>query len=98
MNSVCLFPAVFFGWLDSWPQPRAQAIGLLVGLGLLALLLLALTAALAGVHFNWRMAIVGLILAATFVAVVMLEDYFWVPLIIAFVAVIVIIQTRRRTA
>lgn len=66
--------------------------------GLLALLLLSLTAALAGVHFNWRMAIVGLILAATFVAVVMLEDYFWVPLIIAFVAVIVIIQTRRREA
>jgi len=41
---------------------------------------------------------VGLILAATFVAVVMLEDYFWVPLIIAFVAVIVIIQTRRQAA
>ncbi|MCK9996603.1 MAG: hypothetical protein KAH56_10055 [Candidatus Krumholzibacteria bacterium] len=66
--------------------------------GLLALLLLSLTAALAGVHFNWRMAIVGLILAATFVAVVMLEDYFWVPLIVAFVAVIVIVQTRRRAA
>jgi len=66
--------------------------------GLLALLLLSLTATLAGVHFNWRMAVVGLILAATFVAVVMLEDFFWVPLIIAFVAVIVIIQTRRQSA
>ena len=65
--------------------------------GLLALLLLALTAALAGVHFNWRMAVVGLILAATFVAAVIAEEFFWILLIIAFVAVIVIFTTRRKS-
>ena len=64
--------------------------------GLLALLLLALTAGLAGVHFNWRMAVVGLILAATFVAAVLAEEFFWVLLIVAFIAVIVIFVTRRK--
>ena len=64
--------------------------------GLLALLLLALTAGLAGVHFNWRMAVVGLILAATFVAAVLAEEFFWILLIVAFIAVIVIFVTRRK--
>lgn len=66
--------------------------------GLMALLLLSITAALAGVHFNWRMAVVGLILAATFVAAVLAETFFWYLLIIAFVAVIVIFQFRRKAA
>lgn len=66
--------------------------------GLLALLLLSLTAGLAGVHFNWRMAVVGLILAATFVAAVVAEEFFWILLIVAFVAVIVIFASRRRSA
>jgi hypothetical protein len=66
--------------------------------GLLALLLLALTAALAGVHFNWRMAVVGLILAATFVAAVIAEEFFWILLIVAFIAVIVIFASRRKSA
>ena len=66
--------------------------------GLLALLLLALTAALAGVHFNWRMGVVGLILAATFVAAVIAEEFFWILLIVAFVAVIVIFVGRRKSA
>lgn len=66
--------------------------------GLLALLLLALTAALAGVHFNWRMAVVGLILAATFVAAVIAEEFFWILLIVAVVAVIVIFIGKRKSA
>lgn len=64
--------------------------------GLLALLLLALTAGLAGVHFNWRMAAVGLILGATFVAAVIAEEFFWILLIIAFVAIIVFFVSRRK--
>jgi hypothetical protein len=64
--------------------------------GLLALLLLSFTAALAGVHFNWRMAVVGLILAATFVAAVLVEEFFWVLLIVAIVAIIVIFLSRRK--
>ncbi len=64
--------------------------------GLLALLLLSITAALAGVHFNWRMAVVGLILAATFVAAVLVEEFFLILLIVAFVALIVIFQIQRK--
>jgi len=64
--------------------------------GLLALLLLAMTATLAGIHFNWRMAVVGSILAATFVAAVVAETYFWILLLIAFVGVILIVTLRRR--
>lgn len=66
--------------------------------GLLALLLLAVTAALAGVHFNWRMAVVGLILAATFVAAVIAEEFFWILLIVAVVAVIVFFIGKRKWA
>jgi MFS family permease len=66
--------------------------------GLLALLLLALTAGLAGVHFNWRMGVVGLILAATFVAAVIAAEIFWILLIVALVAVIVFFAFRRKSA
>ena len=66
--------------------------------GLLALLLLALTAGLAGVHFNWRMAVVGLILAATFVAAVLAEEFFWILLIVAVIAAVVIFFSRRKLA
>ncbi len=66
--------------------------------GLLVLLLLALTATLAGVHFNWRMAVVGLILMATFVMAVMAEEFLWILLLVGFVAVVVIFVTRRKSA
>jgi cell division protein FtsW (lipid II flippase) len=66
--------------------------------GLLVLLLLALTATLAGVHFNWRMAVVGLILMATFVAAVVAEGFLWILLLVGFVAVVVIFVTRRQSA
>jgi hypothetical protein len=65
--------------------------------GLLVLLLLALTATLAGVHFNWRMAVVGLILMATFVAAVIAEEFLWILLLAGFVAVVVIFATRRQS-
>ena len=66
--------------------------------GLLALLLLALTAALAGVHFNWQMSVLGLILAATFVAAVIAEEFFWILLIVVICAAIVIFFSRRKLA
>jgi hypothetical protein len=64
--------------------------------GLTALLMLAVTAVLAGIHFNWRMAVVGLILGATFVAAVLAEEFFWPLLAVAFVAVAVIWAFRRK--
>jgi hypothetical protein len=64
--------------------------------GLVALLLVALASILAGIHFNWRMAVIGLILAATFVAAVLAEEFFWPMLILAFLAVVIIWGYRRR--
>ena len=64
--------------------------------GLLALLLLAVTAALAGVHFNWRMAVVGLILAATFVAAVIAEEFFWILLIVAVAGTVLLTRKDKR--
>jgi hypothetical protein len=65
--------------------------------GLIVLLLLAFTAVLAGVHFNWRMAVVGLILGATFVAAVMAEEYFWYLIVAAFVTAVAIFVLRRKS-
>ena len=66
--------------------------------GLTALLLVAVAALLAGVHFDWRMAVVGLILAATFVTAVLAEEFFWPLLIVAFLAVVIIWGFRRKPA
>ncbi len=65
--------------------------------GLIVLLLLAFTAVLAGVHFNWRMAVVGLILGATFVAAVVAEEYFWYLIVAAFVTAVAIFALRRKS-
>ena len=64
--------------------------------GLVALLLLSLASIMAGIHFNWRMAVIGLILAATFVAAVLAEGFFWPLLILAFLAVVIIWGFRRK--
>ena len=66
--------------------------------GLMVLLLLAMTATLAGVHFNWRMAVVGLILMATFVIAVVAENFLWILLLVGLVAVVAIFVTRRKSA
>ncbi len=53
--------------------------------GLLSLLLLAFTCLLAGVHFEWRMAVLGTILILTFVAGVFIKSFFWVLLVPALI-------------
>lgn len=77
------------GLLLAYLMPRGEVLAA-SNQGLVSLLLLAITAVLAGIHFNWRMAVVGLILAATFVAAVLAEEFFWPLLIVAFLAVVVI--------
>jgi len=64
--------------------------------GLMALLMLALTTVLAGVHFHARLALLGGIQAATFVAAVLTEEFFWILLILILLAVMADILLRSR--
>jgi len=64
--------------------------------GIVALLMLAVTTVLAGVHFDWRLAVLGLILAATYVAAVVSEGFFWVLLIVAVVVMFVLVRSKRK--
>ncbi len=62
--------------------------------GFVALLTLSVTTLLAGIHFEWRLGVLGLILVATFAAAVLAEHFFWVLLIITVVVVIVALRWR----
>lgn len=62
--------------------------------GLVALLLLAVTCLLAGVHFQWRMAVLGGILILTFAAGVFVESFFWILLAPAIIAVVLIARGK----
>lgn len=64
--------------------------------GLIALLMLGLTTVLAGVHFEWRLAVLGAALMLTFVAAVVTEKFFWVVLILMVVLMVVIPQVKRK--
>lgn len=66
--------------------------------GLMALLMLSLTTILAGVHFRPRMAILGGIQAATFIAAVLTEEFFWILLILILVVVVGDVVWRNRKA
>lgn len=67
--------------------------------GLVALLLLAVASVLAGISGDWRLAVVGGVLAATFVAAVLAADFFWAALLIAIIgAVVLVVMSRRRGA
>lgn len=66
--------------------------------GLMALLMLALATTLAGVHFRPRLAILGGIQGATFVAAVLTEEFFWVLLVLILVVVALDIAMRARQA
>jgi hypothetical protein len=62
---------------------------------LVALLALALTTFLAGVHFDWRYCVVGALLAAAVAAVAVLKEFLWV-IVIAAVAVAAFFVYRAR--
>ena len=88
-KQVLHWGTLIVGLLLAYLMPRGEVLAA-SNQGLVSLLLLSVTAVLAGIHFNWRMAVVGLILAATFVAAVLAEEFFWPLLIVAFLAVVVI--------
>jgi len=63
--------------------------------GMFSLLILAVASVLAGIHFEWRLAVLGGVLAATFAAAVMAADFFWAGLLIAVVGGVILIATIR---
>lgn len=62
--------------------------------GLMALLMLAMMCLLAGVHFEWRMAVLGGILTLTFIAGVFVESFFWILLVPALIGVVLLAKGR----
>ncbi len=67
--------------------------------GLMALLLLAVSCVLSGINGDWRLAVVGGVQAATFIAAVLAADFFWAALLIAVVgAVVMVVLSRRKSA
>lgn len=68
--------------------------------GMMALLLLAMTTTLAGVHFRPRLALVGGIQALTFIVAALTEHFFWILLILILVILVVdiIMQQRRNSS
>ncbi len=62
--------------------------------GLMALLMLAMTCLLAGVHFEWRLAVLGGILTLTFIAGVFVESFFWILLVPAIIGVVLLAKGK----
>ncbi|MCB2170959.1 MAG: sulfurtransferase-like selenium metabolism protein YedF [Deltaproteobacteria bacterium] len=68
--------------------------------GLVALLVLALSSFLAGVHGNWRISLVGVFLGIAAAGAALLEEYLWLILILAGIVfmLLAIILRRKRSA
>jgi hypothetical protein len=66
--------------------------------GLVALLALALTTFLAGVHFDWRYCVIGALLAAAVAAVAVLKEFLWVIVIAAAAVASFLVYRARRGA
>jgi hypothetical protein len=68
--------------------------------GIVALLMLAFATFLAGVHFDWRYMIVGIILGAAVVGAALVQEFIWMILIPIAAAIILVIiwwwRTRER--
>lgn len=63
---------------------------------LTALLLVSVGTLLAGVHFQWHLALLGIMLLATFAAAVMADQFFWVMLIPAVILSVVLFLRHDR--
>ena len=65
--------------------------------GLVALLSLSLTTVLAGIHFNWRLAVLGILLAVGTACAALVEEFFWILLIPTVVVGAVVVWQRRKS-
>jgi hypothetical protein len=66
--------------------------------GLVALLALGLTTFLAGVHFDWRLCLVGVLLGGVAALAALVEEYLWMLLIPTVLVVAVLVHRLRRAA
>ncbi len=78
---------VTFLLLDSMAISRGAA-------GLVALLVLSLSTMMAGVHFEWRVAVLGLIMGVTLVAAMYLQHFFLLLLPIVVIAVVMVVRKK----
>jgi hypothetical protein len=65
-------------------------------IGLFALIALALATFLAGVHTDWRLCAVGVLLGAIVVAAAFIQQIVWVILVPAFALIVVVLIAWRR--
>ena len=65
--------------------------------GLVALLCLSLTTLLAGIHFDWRLAVLGVLLGAGTACAALVDEFFWMLLIPAAIAGVVVVWWRRQS-
>lgn len=66
--------------------------------GFVALLALSLTTFLAGVHFDWRFCVLGVVLGITLAVAAFVKDFFWILLIPVAVAGALVVLWKRRAA
>jgi hypothetical protein len=66
--------------------------------GLIALLAFALTTFLAGIHFDWRLMVVGAVLGVAATAAVVVEEFLWALVIPAAVVGVGVLIWRRRSS
>jgi hypothetical protein len=78
---------ITFLMLDAGTIERSAA-------GLVALLVLTLSTIMAGVHFEWRLAILGVVLGLTLVLAILAEHFFWLLLPLAVVAIVLLWRRR----
>lgn len=64
--------------------------------GLIALLAFALTTFLAGIHFDWRLMVLGAVLSVAATAAVVVEEFLWAIVVPAAVAGMLVLVWRRR--
>ena len=65
--------------------------------GLVALLALALGTFLAGVHFDWRLCVVGILLGCTVAVAALVEEFLWMLLLPAGLIIVVAVFRWRRS-
>jgi hypothetical protein len=63
--------------------------------GLVALLVLGISTVLAGIHTEWRLSVLGVLLLATLAAAVAAEQFFWLLLIPTVIAIVIIMRRTR---
>ena len=67
-------------------------------LAIISLLALALTTFLAGVHFDWRFMVVGIVLGACVAGAAFVEEFMWMIVIPVAVALVLIVFWWKRSA